>query len=105
MNAMKMNVSQQCLACAVALGGRLDGAVGARRADARVWFAATALGVIASIVLAWQAAPVATMTPDLATAVAVTAVAVRPSQPDRLLDCPVPTLEGMSCPVPELPSP
>jgi hypothetical protein len=105
MNTLNMNGSQQCLACAVALGGRPDGAAAGRRADVRVWLAVAALGVIASVVLAWQAAPVATMTPEFATAVAVTAVAARPSQPARLLDCPVPTLEGMSCPVPDLPSP
>ena len=100
MNTMKMNLSQQCLAGAAALGGWSDGAVAARRADVRVWFAATALGVIACIVLAWQAAPVATMTPELASTMPVTAVAARPSQAARRLDCPVPTLEGMSCPVP-----
>lgn len=105
MNTMKMNLSQQCAVCTVTLGGRPDGAAAGRRADVRVWLAATALGVIASIVLAWQAAPVATMTPELASAIAITAVVVQPSQPARMLDCPVPTLEGMSCPVPDLPSP
>jgi hypothetical protein len=70
-----------------------------------VWLAVAALGVIASVMLAWQAAPVATITPELVSGGAFTTDASRPSQPARMLDCPVPTLEGMSCPVPELPSP
>lgn len=105
MNTIKMNASQQCLACAVAPGGRPEGAAAGRRANVRAWFAGTALGVIAIIVLAWQATPVATMTPEVASAITVTAVAARPSPRVTLLDCPVPTLEGMSCPVPELPLP
>jgi len=104
MNTLNMNGSQQCLACAVALGGRPDGAAAGRRADVRVWLAVAALGVIASVVLVWQAAPVATRTPEFGSASAVIDAA-RPSPPVRLLDCPVPTLEGMSCPVPDLPSP
>lgn len=105
MNTMKMNVSQQCPAWAVALGGRPDGAAVGRRADVRVWLAVAVLAVIASIVLAWQAAPLATVSPELVSAGAVAADAARPSPPVGLLDCPVPTLEGMSCPVPDLPSP
>jgi hypothetical protein len=105
MNTMKMNVSQQCPACAVVLGGRPDGAAAGRCADVRVWLAAAAAAVLATIVLAWQPAPMATITPELASASAVTAVALQPSQPTNVLDCPVPTLEGMGCPVPDLPSP
>lgn len=105
MNTMKMNLSQQCPACAVAFARRPDGAAAARRADVRVWLAVAALGVLASIVLAWQPAPMATMSPETVLATAVAADAVRPSQPVKLLDCPVPTFEGMSCPVPDLPSP
>jgi hypothetical protein len=105
MNTLNMNGSQQCLACAVALGARPGGAVAGRRADVRVWLAVAALGVIASVVLAWQAAPEAKMTPARTSDTAVTAEAAQPLPRLTPPDCPVPTLEGMSCPVPDLPSP